>query len=179
MNKQKTKFVILGLLSIKPLSGYDVKKLVNENISHFWAESNGQLYPTLNQLLKENLIILDQKHQNGKKISNIYSITQEGLTTLKKWLGETTEKKSTHRDEELLKLFFGKNSSPQVSIELLKKRQERVQKKLDQYIAIQKEIATYKSSPHYTYWNLSLKNGICHAEAELRWCSDSIKTLSP
>jgi PadR family transcriptional regulator, regulatory protein AphA len=179
MNTQKTKFVILGLLSIKPMSGYDIKKFIDTSIRHFWSESNGQIYPALTRLLQENLIILEQKQQKGKMVSNIYSITHTGLAALENWLIETTERKETHRDEELLKLFFGKDSSHNASIELLKKREERVREKLKKYHAIQKELEHLKNSPSFSYWDICLQNGIYHAEVELRWCQESIQKLLP
>ncbi len=177
MKNQKTTFLILGLLSIDALTGYEMKKLMEESISHFWSESNGQLYPALSQLKKDQLIELSDTQHKGKQISHRYAITSKGRAALEQWLGESTEMKLLQRDEELLKLFFGKNASYTTSIELLKKRQQRVQKKLDQFLAIHKEIEQYTDSPHYLYWLLSLKNGICRAEAEVQWCQESIQTI--
>ena len=51
--KQKTRSAILGLLSWQPMSGYDIKKLIEMGLRHFWSESYGQIYPTLEQLVKE------------------------------------------------------------------------------------------------------------------------------
>jgi DNA-binding PadR family transcriptional regulator len=177
MKKQKTKFVILGLLTFKPLSGYDIKKLIDTTISHFWSESNGQLYPTLKLLLQENFIILEKKEQKGKKISHLYSITENGRASLETWLKENTERKSIHRDEELLKLFFGKNTTPATCIELLEKREKRIKEKFEKYVLIQRDLEKLKDSPHHLYWILNLNNGICDAEAELKWCQESIQAL--
>ncbi|MGA9048227.1 MAG: PadR family transcriptional regulator, partial [Dehalococcoidia bacterium] len=41
----KTKYAILGLLSLKPASGYDLKKTVDWNIGFFWNENFGHIYP--------------------------------------------------------------------------------------------------------------------------------------
>ena len=177
MENRKTKFVILGLLSIEPLSGYDIKKFIDRSISHFWSESNGQLYPTLNKLLNEKLIALDRIEQKGKKVSHLYSITDQGRSALESWLAEKTKGKSTHRDEDLLKLFFGKNASPEVCLELLQYRQKRVEAKLEEYREIQEEIKKYASSSHYRFWLFNLKNGLYQAEAELRWCNECIQEL--
>jgi len=35
-------FAILGVLSLGAMSGYDVKKLIERSIAHFWNESYGQ-----------------------------------------------------------------------------------------------------------------------------------------
>jgi PadR family transcriptional regulator, regulatory protein AphA len=175
---QKTRWVILGLLAIEPLSGYDIKKLIATSVGHFWSESNGQLYPTLNHLVHEQLIVFEEVHQKGKKQRHIYSITDKGRTELEMWLKTTTEQKNNHRDEELLKLFFAKNVPTSSAVQLLQNREQLIRLKLEQYLVIKKEIEHHKDSPHYTYWSLTLKNGICHAMTEIEWCTESIKTLS-
>lgn len=53
---KKTRFVILGLLNEEPLSGYDIKKIIDIRMSFFWQESYGQIYPELAKLRKEGLI---------------------------------------------------------------------------------------------------------------------------
>ncbi|MYF92724.1 MAG: PadR family transcriptional regulator, partial [Gemmatimonadetes bacterium] len=51
----KSKYAIMGMLSIRPMSGYDMKKLIAQSISYFWNESFGQIYPTLKKLVEEGL----------------------------------------------------------------------------------------------------------------------------
>ena len=53
--RRKTRFAILGLLSWKPMSGYDIKKLIEMGLQYFWQESYEQLYPTLEALVAEGL----------------------------------------------------------------------------------------------------------------------------
>src|SRR2546426_348255 len=45
-----SRYAILGGLSRRPLSGYDVKKLIERAIAHFLSESYGQIYPILKPL---------------------------------------------------------------------------------------------------------------------------------
>lgn len=56
MRKNKTKFVILGLLSEGDLTGYEIKKIIDIRFSFFWNESYGQLYPELKNLEQDDLI---------------------------------------------------------------------------------------------------------------------------
>jgi len=174
--RNKTKFVILGLLTIAPLSGYGIKSLIDKSITYFWSESNGQIYPTLNLLLKEKLIILKERQSVGKKIRNIYTITKQGTIELKKWLNTLAEK-NIHRDETLLKLFFGGASSIKESIKHLQTRKKEIEKNLKNYHLIQKMIQTQEDSPHNIYWLICLRNGLISAKADLKWCKESIKTL--
>ena len=173
----KTKLAILGLLSIKPLSGYEIRKHIQNSLSHFWAESNGQIYPALNLLMKENLITLSTQQSSRKKICNTYSITEIGLIELKKWLQKEDDEKNVRRDENLLKLFFGKNMSKESCIQRFKNTKQKLLNKLDEYTNILQEIQKKSDSPHYIYWELTLKNGISSVQAEINWCRESIKTL--
>jgi PadR family transcriptional regulator AphA len=51
-----TPFAILGLLSIEPMSGYDIRRNLDESLSYFWSESYGQIYPSLKKLEASRLI---------------------------------------------------------------------------------------------------------------------------
>ena len=66
MSKKKTRFALLGLLSWKPMSGYDIKKIVDIGLSHFWNENYGQIYPSLDALVKEGLAIKTVDKLSGK-----------------------------------------------------------------------------------------------------------------
>ena len=107
---QKTKYAILGALSVFPMSGYDIKKWAADVTGSFWSESSGQVYPALAQLLKEDLVKCDESTAKGKRPRKLYSITKKGLKHLSDWLKEPA-KHSIHRDELRLKLFYGKNIS--------------------------------------------------------------------
>lgn len=177
MSNRKTKYVLLGLLSVAPLSGYEIRKRIKQSISHFWSESNGQVYPTLNRLMKDNLIQLVQETPKGKKIRHCYSITNEGLQELKKWLDEIEERKSTRRDEDLLRLFFGSSGSNEMCVKRLILRHQRAKLRLDEYRVIEQELEKQKNEPHRLHWLLTLKNGIEHMKAECHWCQESIALL--
>jgi DNA-binding PadR family transcriptional regulator len=40
-----TRQVVLGFLTWRPMSGYDIKKIVEQSVSNFWSESYGQGWP--------------------------------------------------------------------------------------------------------------------------------------
>jgi DNA-binding PadR family transcriptional regulator len=47
---KQTDYVILGLLSEAPMTGYTIKRLIDIRFKFFWNESYGQLYPELRAL---------------------------------------------------------------------------------------------------------------------------------
>lgn len=79
-------YAILELLSWKPFSGYELKKLFSNSSLFYWSGNNNQIYMTLLNLSKEKLVTQDVQQQENLPAKKIYSITQKGLTELKKWI---------------------------------------------------------------------------------------------
>ncbi len=64
-NTGKSKYVILGMLARMPLTGYTIKKWLENEYSHFWQESYGQIYPTLKILVAQGLAVCSDKGEHG------------------------------------------------------------------------------------------------------------------
>ena len=71
------KFVILRLISKRPMHGYEVMKALEEESKGYYRPSPGSVYPTLQMLEDEGYVTVEE--QEGKKI---YTITDEGVTYL-------------------------------------------------------------------------------------------------
>ena len=71
------KFVILRLISDRPMHGYDVMKALEEESKGYYRPSPGSVYPTLQMLEDEGYVTVEE--QEGKKI---YTITEEGVAYL-------------------------------------------------------------------------------------------------
>src|SRR5918999_5504170 len=111
MREIKSKYAILGMLSIEPMSGYDIKKEVETSISNFWTESYGQIYPVLRKLIGEKLVTKTVESEAGKPDRHVYALTAQGRKELRRWLREGFAPK-IQRNEFLLKLFFGEEITP-------------------------------------------------------------------
>ena len=114
MRNSKTQYVILGLLTEGPMTGYDIKKIIDIRFSFFWNESYGQLYPVLKALTDDKLITADKSSEGRAKVT--YAITQAGRSALNEWL-EAPVEKETFRIELLLKMYF----SGQTDTDVIKK----------------------------------------------------------
>lgn len=104
MTLNGTACVILGMLRIKPMSGYEIKQAVDQSTRFFWAASYGQLYPELRRLAREGLIE-GQPVPRGARRRTVYKLTSEGEQALDEWLREPPAPPEL-RFEGLLKLFF-------------------------------------------------------------------------
>ena len=102
----RTRFAILGMLMSGPRSGYDLKKDFEEQISHFWSESLGQIYPALQRLHDEKLVSVSTTRRKGRPERKVYRITKRGENEFREWLKQPAT--PIHwRNELLLKVFFG------------------------------------------------------------------------
>jgi DNA-binding PadR family transcriptional regulator len=124
---QYPRYIILGLLGIKPMSGYDIKKWVNVSFRYFWDIGYGQIYPTLKTLESEGLVTMKNDKTEGGQIRNLYTVTAEGKTELETWLLGQEQKEY----EILLKLYFGNALPPAI----LKEKVRVFQKKREQELA--------------------------------------------
>lgn len=174
----RTRYTILGMLAIENLSGYEMIKIIKSSTSHFWSESEGQIYPTLAQCVKDGLATC--KEYSAEKVSRpkkIYSITETGKKELTAWLKKEAQPSLT-RNELLLKLFFGKNIPVDDNIHHIVHRQKEVESELTLYKKIRSEISTeHKKSPHLKYWLMTVDYGIEVSKAELSWCKSTLKIL--
>ncbi len=104
MELSPTAHVILGMLGWRPMSGYEMKSIVDKSTRFFWAASYGQIYPELRRLAKAGLVEGEADPQGARK-RNVYRLTEAGRAALRGWLARDPEVFEL-RDEGLLKLFF-------------------------------------------------------------------------
>jgi PadR family transcriptional regulator AphA len=76
---------ILGYLSWKPFSGYDLKKIISESELFYWSGNNNQIYNSLIRLHKEGLVTQQVQYQENLPAKKIYTITGQGLEKLRQW----------------------------------------------------------------------------------------------
>ena len=194
-SKQKTRFAILGLLSWKPMSGYDIKKVVDVGLSHFWNENYGQIYPTLNQLVRDGLATRKADRKSGKRQRFVYTITRKGKKAFHDWIVEPTDAPAV-RNELQLKFFLSSSLPTNASIGLIDKHRLQQQAALDEYhhseellrnailngryvdeldeiLAISGSTSEQRKKQLTTFY-LTLRQGIRILEARLAWCEEAI-----
>jgi len=123
MELSPTAYVILGMVSGEPRSGYEIKAVVDDTTRFFWAASYGQIYPELKRLSEEGLVEgIDAPR--GERKRTVYAITAAGEEELKRWLRRPPETVEM-REEGLLKLFFAGVLPPEEAVETLRAMREQ------------------------------------------------------
>src|SRR5580698_5529051 len=102
--KTTTTESLLGLLSMGPMSGYEIRQLIEESIGNFWSESYGQIYPALKRMVADGLAEMKEERAEGRPLKKVYSLTERGRERLREWL-DLPVAEQVSRNELLLKMF--------------------------------------------------------------------------
>lgn len=164
-----TEFAILGLLAEAPGSGYDIKREVEQRLSHFWSESYGHIYPMLHRLHEQGLVAKTVQREQGRPDRNVYEITDDGRRALEDWFAESPSPLRP-RNELLLRLFLGRYARPEHLIRDVRAFREGLQAGLDQLRGIAERIEDEAAShPDRVYWDLVVDYGLVVFEALVDW----------
>jgi PadR family transcriptional regulator AphA len=163
--------VILGLLAHGPLSGYDIKAVVDRSTRFFWAASYGQIYPELRRLEAEGLVE-GEDSPNGRRARRVYRLTPGGRDALVEWLAGPIETVEL-RDESLLRLFLADVLPREEALLLLEGRKRGHEEFLEVLRAID---ARPGVDPPFV--DLVLRWGIAFHEWGIEWCEAQLKRLS-
>ncbi len=171
-------YAILGFLSTKPSTGYDLKKLFEESSVMYWSGNNNQIYKSLLQLQEEGLVQNETIHQEGAPSKKIYTITEAGIESLKRWIVSSCEapefKKpflirlswsNLLKDDELLKLFQDYEDEIRLQLVMHQEKKRRCTPGLD------------PSSREYILWDRIAENVISSFQNELDWILETKRAL--
>lgn len=166
---------ILGLLTVRPMSGYDLKKAIEISLNFFWSESFGQLYPQLKSLCEKGLIEqLPQDNKSGRE-KKTYRITPEGQGVLADWILKNPVVRP-QRDELLLKLFFASEGDPMAVRDHCLQSRAEAKMLLARYEGIDAGLRDTTENPEKArYWRMTLKLGISQTKNYIQWCDDVVK----
>ncbi len=175
------------------MSGYDVKKLVDAGLSHFWNENYGQIYPTLDQLVRDGLATKQSAAGSGQRKRNVYTITARGKKEFRQWIEQPTDP-PTVKNESQLKFFLSSGCGTRATLQLIEAQRAQQQSLLDEYRASEKVLKAAMDGAHDSeelsdllklagtspskqarqlglfYW--TLRHGIHVTEARLVWCRE-------
>lgn len=96
--------IILGLLMIKSMTGYEIRSFIKNHLSLMCSDSAGSFQTALQKLLAANTITCNEYVENNVN-KKLYTITAIGRNAFVQW----EERPMNHKKKknmELVKLFF-------------------------------------------------------------------------
>jgi DNA-binding PadR family transcriptional regulator len=96
------RYALLGLLSVRPGTGYELTQRFDVSLRNAWHASHSQIYPELARLEAEGFA---EVVEEGPRRSKTYAATEAGRDELHRWVRET-EPNRGQRNEVTLRLFL-------------------------------------------------------------------------
>jgi DNA-binding PadR family transcriptional regulator len=94
---------LLALLDGEPQHGYQLKTAFEATTGGVWALNIGQVYTTLERLVRDGRVVANSADEAGRRP---YAITEEGRLELARWLGASPADAPPPRDELMLKVLL-------------------------------------------------------------------------
>lgn len=169
--ESRTRYVVLGMLTAGPMTGYGLRRAIACSVGHFWQESYGQLYPALRQLAAEGLVEARATRGGPGRSGATYHLTDSGRDALAAWLA-LPPVLEPERNEVLLKVFFAGAVSPEVTRRNLEQVAAALRGHRGELEAIARRLDAIPPRgrhPDMPYWRLTLDFGLEFMRMALAW----------
>lgn len=169
---------ILGFLSYAPFTGYDLKKVFDASIRHFWPADQAQIYRTLTRLAERGWAEVEVIPQAERPDRKLYRITERGREELLGWLRRPLPRKEI-RESELVQVFFGGLLPDEEVLSVLEQRAAawREMRERLRRVPVASEYTAKGSAREVFFWLLTLENGLAMTEAALAWLESVIARI--
>jgi DNA-binding PadR family transcriptional regulator len=166
-----TECAVLGLLSDRERSGYDLLKTIERSIGFFWTPAKSQLYALLPKLVERGLAKARRVEQDKRPDKTLYRITPAGREALR--IGLEQASPAVDRNPFELRIFFGEHMQPGAVRRMIEARRDQQQAHLARLEEIERDI----DADAHLYPYLTLLAGKENARAAIRWAEQALKLL--
>lgn len=179
--KQKTdlstlSLAILGLISQRPLTGYDLRKIfLTTPMGHF-SSSPGAIYPALRRIEEAGWIQCGSAEGRTRRQRMVYEITARGRNVLKEHLSQpvTEEDVTWHMDDLMMRFAFMDGVvGREKTLRFLRDFAARI----DAHVADLRRYFESARSILPACGRLAMENGIQNYEMNARWARRAIQEL--
>lgn len=158
--------IVLGLLSLAAMTGYDLKRYFDSTVGHFWAADKAQIYRTLAQLVVDGFAEVETVAGDGAPDRQVHHITAGGRAALAAWLASAPER-HVERDPFLARVFFGDGLDDDGLRALFAQRRALAQTQLARFEQLRAEIEVADRGARLRL--ATLDHGIAQVRTELTW----------
>ena len=171
---------ILGFLNYHPYTGYDLKKIFDSSVQHFWPADQSQIYRTLNRLTDKGFAEMEKVPQEDRPDRKVYHITEAGRAELIQWLSGPPPMDSP-RSAPLIQVFFAGQLSDEEVLAKFEGYAAIMRAFLDQYDQVPDHLGPFQdeipSPREHFFWLLTLENGVRNMRANLEWAESVIERI--
>jgi PadR family transcriptional regulator, regulatory protein AphA len=168
-----TSRAILGLLSIVPMSGYDLAQSAERTVGRFWPVSKSQVYAELARLQPLGLVQGTEVAQDRRPDKRVFRLTERGEEALDGWLESDDLAAPRFQLPFLLKIFLGHRTAPGRSAALLQEVRARALAQVQELEAL----LAVLDHPDAAYARLTVSFLLRMAETTAAWAQDAQASL--
>jgi DNA-binding PadR family transcriptional regulator len=171
MISMSTRHILLGLLAAGPSHGYDLKRRHDERFPQARPLAYGQVYTTLQRLVRDGLAEVEGTGSDGGPERTLYRSTGAGAHELDRWAGEITPPAPFVTNEIFAKVVVSILASADPAAYLAAQRAA--------HMARMRELTAVKTAPGADLATvLSADYALNHLDADLRWMTTTAARLT-
>jgi len=165
--------IILGFLTVRPMTGYDLMRAFRSSASYFWSADKAQIYRTLARLV-------DDGHAHTEVIPGTeapdrieHHITDAGRAALIEWLASDPNHQP-ERDAFLARIFFAGSLETAALQRVIALRRDAAQTSLESLRSLRSDAPAADSATDRSAWlrSMTLDHGIRDTEAHISWLDE-------
>jgi DNA-binding PadR family transcriptional regulator len=165
----------LGHFGDAEVSGYDVKKFVDNALGYVWAPSKTHLYAVLRRLVEAGFATRRDVTQRSRPNKQLYRIAPSGRDVVRAWLDAPDAEPDPDRSIFMLKFFFGGQADPGSLLVQLRGFRDLYASRLQTYEQIRDSRPMSERRSEFTF--RALLYGIARAEAAVSWADETLADL--
>ncbi|HKF27900.1 MAG TPA: PadR family transcriptional regulator [Candidatus Binataceae bacterium] len=177
--KASLELALLGLIAAAPrICGYDISRIFNLSMRHFWHAHPGQIYPTLARMEREGWISSRELIQRGRPNKRLFAITPKGREALQRWLESPYEKLKLKHAPLLKTLYLGHLGAARALAKFAEQRAGCLAY-LEELRGIERDFFAQGGygSEHRMFSYFTLRYGIGFMEESVRWCDWAMEEI--
>jgi len=157
----------MGMVLENELTGYDIKKEVENSIGNFYKANYGRLYPALSKLADKGYLTMNEQMQ-GKRLKKYYKTTELGKQVFLEWLSSPVDP-NMNGDAQRAQIFFYGELPKEIRDKRLQEYELFAEQAVQQLENIAKMLPDEGMSEKDYFGISTLYYGLQNAHNTLRW----------
>lgn len=161
-------YIILGMLLDEVLTGYDIKKFIENGVGTFYKASYGSLYPSLKKMTTKGYLVMFEQPQGGRQ-KKYYQITKQGKAVFYEWLSKPMNL-NENTDQHLAKVYFFDKLPTDIRNQQLQEYELNSINYLRKLYELEKKYTAMDNQDCFYYKLATLYYGIRITQDNIKWC---------
>lgn len=176
--------LILGLLMLSPMTGYQLQQFIKKNLALICSHSAGSVQTALSKLEKEGKAAACETVE-GRRRKKVFSISEAGREAFSAWVSQPMQAEKV-KNMELSRLFFAGLAQPEERLEAIRDYVRQLREIHGVLCTIRARVQQMKAEelPSGADWaqvlrfqGYTIDYGIAAADFEIDWYSRLLREL--